>query len=88
MFCIEADRMYSIIHTKKDKKYVSAKKLSYYENLLCKDDQFIRLHRSWMVNASLIHMYSKKEKMVELENTFKIPLSKTYKENFESLFYT
>ncbi|WP_435262157.1 LytR/AlgR family response regulator transcription factor [Tenacibaculum sp. nBUS_03] len=88
VLCIEADRMYSIVYTKSNKKYMVAKKLSYYENLLCNKKDFVRLHRSWIVNINKIEVYSKKEKEVKLESDFKVPVSKSYKEGFETLFYT
>ena len=88
VYSIEADRMYSIIHMKNNKKYMVAKKLSYYENLLCDHTEFIRLHRSWIINIEKIETYSKKEKEVILDSQFKVPVSKSYKEVFEALFYT
>ena len=88
IYSIEADRMYSILHMKNDKKYMVAKKLSYYENLLCDNTEFIRLHRSWIINVDKIETYSKKEKVVVLKTQFKVPVSKSYKEKFETLFYT
>ena len=86
--CIEADRMYSTVHTIKGKKYVIAEKLSYYEQLLCNDIDFVRLHRSWIVNLNKIETYSKRTKEVVLETQFKVPVSKTNKEAFEMLLYS
>ncbi|WP_272150342.1 LytR/AlgR family response regulator transcription factor [Tenacibaculum aiptasiae] len=86
ILCIEADRMYSVIYTNNDKKYVVAKKLSYYQKLLCTDNDFARVHRSWIINVNQIETYSKKEKEVKLKTDLKIPISKSYKEYFEELF--
>ena len=88
VLCIEADRMYSVLHTTTNKKYTVAKKMSYYEDLLCNNINFIRLHRSWIVNVDKIKMYSKREKEVILEADFKVPVSKSNKESFEMLFYS
>lgn len=88
VLCIEADRMYSVLHTVKNKKYLVAKKLSYYEGVLCDDTNFIRLHRSWIVNLNKVNRYSKRDKEVILETEFKVPVSKSNKENFETLFYS
>ncbi len=87
LVCIEADRMYSVLHTKDNNQYLVAKKLSYYEGLLCQDKNFIRVHRSWIVNTNLIKNYSKKCKELTLETEVKIPVSRGYKDNFESLLY-
>lgn len=88
VLCIEADRMYCTLYTVKGAKYVIAKKLSYYEKLLCNEIDFIRLHRSWIVNLSKIETYSKRTKEVVLETQFKVPVSKANKEEFEKLLYS
>ena len=86
ILCIEADRMYSIIYTVDNKKYIASKKLSYYENLLSNDTGFIRVHRSWIINTNFIKIYSRKDKTIQLDNQFKVPVSKSYKEGFETIF--
>ena len=88
ILCIGADRMYVNLYIQKNKKYIVAKRLSYYEELLCEEKGFFRVHRSWIVNLNKIQMYSKKEKEVTLEDNFKVPVSKSYKEKFEKLFYS
>lgn len=87
ILCIEADRMYSVIYTVKGKEFVVAKKLNYYETLFSEKTVFIRIHRSWIVNINQIDTYSKKVKEVVLKTKFKVPVSKSYKENFEKIFY-
>lgn len=87
LICIEADRMYSVLYTIDKRQYLVSKKLSYYEGLLCQDKNFIRVHRSWIVNSNLIKNYSKKCKELTLETDVKIPVSRGYKDNFESLLY-
>ena len=79
--------MYSLIHLQKNKKFIVAKKLSYYENLLRDNTQFVRIHRSWIINTDKIVMYSKKEKLVILKDNIKVPLSKSYKDKFENIFF-
>lgn len=86
ILCVEADRMYSIIYTVKGKEFVVAKKLNYYESLFSSEEMFIRVHRSWIVNTNHINTYSKKEKEIKLDSELKIPVSKSYKESFETLF--
>lgn len=88
ILCIEADRMYSIIHSADNKKFIVAKKLSYYEELFSTEGDFIRVHRSWMANANKIEIYSKKEKNITINTNITIPVSKSYKESFEALFYS
>lgn len=86
ILCIEADRMYSIIHTIDNKRYVAAKKLNYYETLFADAEFFIRVHRSWGINTNHILSYSKKERKVALYCQKHIPVSKGYKEQFEEVF--
>ncbi len=85
IICVEADRMYSILHLKNAKKYVVAKKMRYYESLLSENNQFVRVHRSWLLNTNHNISYSKKEKLLIVEG-FKIPVSKSYKEQFEAIY--
>lgn len=84
--CIEADRMYTSITLNDNKVYTAAKKLSYFEKIFSQHNNFIRIHRSWLVNSDFIFSYSKRDKNVSLKNDIKIPVSKSYKEDFESLF--
>jgi len=85
IICIEADRMYSTIYTLSGKKYVAAKKLMYYEKLL-KDNDFFRVHRSWIVNLNHIKLYAKVDKLIKLSNSITIPIGNGYKEELENMF--
>lgn len=90
IICIQANRAYSnftVLNTDKniEKTYTYAKKLAYFEENLPKK-QFIRVHRSWIINFNFIQSYSKKESIITLSNNQQIPISKTYKEVFERLF--
>lgn len=84
VLCIEADRMYSKIYTLSNKQFLVAKKLRHYEELL-KQNNFVRVHRSWIVQLYHIHSYSKKERSVLLKNNITIPVSKTFKDALEHL---
>lgn len=85
ILCFQAERMYTKIYTTDNKEHLIAKKMSFYENLLLDDHNFIRVHRSWIINTSHLEFYSKKEKELQLTGGFKVPLSKTYKEVFEQI---
>lgn len=86
--CIQADRMYSIIHLQNDKKYIVSKKLSYYESLLSENKEFMRSHRSWILNMNKISTYSKKNKEATLITGIQVPISKSYKDKFEDFLYS
>ncbi|MCH2196504.1 LytTR family DNA-binding domain-containing protein [Kordia sp.] len=87
ILCMEADRMYTIIHTVEKKQYIVAKKLRYYEDLL-KDHNLVRVHRSWLIHLNHIETYSKKERAVTLNPQKKVPVSKGFKTAFEEVFHS
>lgn len=90
IMCIQASRVYSnliVYNTEKkiEKVYTYSKTLGYFEETL-PNNQFVRVHRSWIINFNYIKFYSKKENTITLENKQQIPVSKTYKEALENLF--
>lgn len=81
---IEANRMYSKFHlVDKTRQYLYAKKLSFFEKLFENTANFMRVHRSWIINTNTITSYSKKEANVLLQNGMIVPISKSYKNSFE-----
>ncbi|WP_034060954.1 LytR/AlgR family response regulator transcription factor [Lacinutrix jangbogonensis] len=85
---IEADRMYSNLCVEgklASKTYTYAKKLRDFEDIFDDLDNFIRIHRSWIININYLQSYSKKDKEVLLINNKRIPVSKSYKEKLEKL---
>lgn len=88
---IEAARMYSIISVSDTPKqtikhYTYSKELKYFEVLFEQVPNFIRVHRSWMINTRYITSYSKKDLHITLNNRIQIPLGRSYKTTFENLF--
>ncbi len=77
---LEADGKYTIFHTIKGIKRVSAYGLSYYTSLLS-DAFFFQTHRSFIINLSYVLKYEKSGK-VFLENNVKIPLARSKKNEF------
>lgn len=87
---IQANRAYSkilVFNTDKqiETAYTYAKKLVYFEENLPKK-LFIRVHRSWVINFNFITSYSRKSNLITLKNMQQIPVSKSYKEDFEKYF--
>lgn len=90
IFYFEASRMYCTICVNEststsEKNYTYAKKLKHFEETLCENTNFIRVHRSWIVNLKHVISYSKKEHTLLLRNNKTIPISKNYKDILESL---
>lgn len=81
--CIEANRTYVQIHSTEN-TYVYSKPLKYFENLLMENSQFLRVHRSWIVNTDFIKKYSKKDALLRMKNDLEISVSRSYKENLKA----
>ncbi len=82
IICIEADRMYSYIHTLDGEKYIASKNLNYYEELFFETQNLKRVHRSWVANLSKVDSYSLTSRKIHI-NDKEIPVSKTYKDDVE-----
>ena len=77
---IEAARNYSIIHGLNGKLWVSSKTLQAFDELLNPSCQFLRLHRSYLVNRSLIVdcFYENDAFVVLLRNDKKIRVARRH----------
>ena len=83
IIAIEAQESYCIIHTT-EKKIVASKNLKHFETVLESLPQFIRVHKSWMVNKEHIKNYSKSDLSIQLSNGVTTKLSKYKKAEFEA----
>lgn len=83
IIALEASESYTQIHTKTE-KYIYSKNLKYFENLLEKNTNFVRSHKSWMVNIYKVEKFSKSELSIQLENNIEAKLSKYKKLDFEN----
>jgi two-component system LytT family response regulator len=57
---IEADRAYSIIHLENGTKKVMSKNMGYFEEVLQPVDDFVKSHRSFLVNLKHMKSFTKK----------------------------
>ncbi len=83
IIAIEAQESYCIIHTN-EKKIVASKNLKHFETILESLPQFIRVHKSWIVNKEHIKNYSKSDLSIQLSNGLTTKLSKYKKAEFEA----
>lgn len=81
---IEAQESYSTIYTLKE-RFVMSKNLKYFERTLDENSEFIRVHKSWIVNRSFILNYSKSDLQINLDGGITAKLSKYKKADFESM---
>lgn len=83
---IEAQESYCTIHTR-DKKYTVSKNLKHFERNLEGIDNFIRVHKSWIINKNTIVNYSKSDLLINLQGEVSAKLSKYKKTEFEELMF-
>ena len=83
IIAIEASESYSFINTLCGKKFIVSKNLKHFETLFDKNTNFLRTHKSWIVNLDHLKEYSKSKLIIELENNILAKLSKYKKVQFE-----
>jgi DNA-binding LytR/AlgR family response regulator len=79
---IQADADYTELHLK-DKKVLSSEPLRYWLEIL-PTDQFVQVHKSYIVNAGSIEKISGNQ--IFLENEAAVPIGRTYKDSFIQRF--
>lgn len=79
---MSASESYTEIHTKSE-KFVYSKNLKYFEKLLENNSNFVRTHKSWMVNTSFVQKFSKSALTIEMAGGFFAKLSRFKKVQFE-----
>lgn len=82
IIAIEAQESYSTLYTL-TRRYTASKNLKHFERLLGDAPDFIRVHKSWMVNKTHILNYSRSELNINMEGDIQAKLSKYKKEEFE-----
>lgn len=82
IYCLNGARNYTFIQTKSGKT-LSAKTLAHYESIL-EDKGFFRCHRSFLVNASLIHKIQ--DHLIIMKDGTTLPLSRRKKSKLKSFF--
>lgn len=84
IIAIEAKESYSCVQTATD-KYMLSKNLKHLERMLVDNHNFIRVHKSWIVNIDYILNYSKSDLTIKLESDVSAKLSKYKIAEFEAL---
>lgn len=80
---IEAQESYCLLHAG-ERKHVVSRNLKHFENLLEDQPQFLRVHKSWIINTQHILHYSKAELLINMTGGVVAKLSKYQKADFEA----
>lgn len=83
IIAIEASESYSYIYTNDTNKYIVSKNLKHFETLFSANSNFLRTHKSWIINLDYLIEYSKSKLIIELEHNIQAKLSKYKKLQFE-----
>lgn len=81
---IEAQESYSKIHFSNRSNKVVSKNLKHFETLLDGHGDFFRTHKSWIVNSTYLHNYSRSRLEINLATNVIAKLSKYRKAEFEA----
>lgn len=77
---LEADGSYVRVNCLNGRYRLISKNLKYFENILDDVPQFLRTHRSYLVNLRFLAFYSRSESALHLKNDVKIPISRERKQ--------
>ena len=80
---LEGCSNYTIFHLQNGKKRIYAHTISHFEEQLISED-FIRIHRGFLVNSSCIVGYDKTENTLQMKNNLKASISRRKRKNLIS----
>lgn len=83
IIAIEAQAAYCTLHME-DRQLVASKNLKHFETLLEDSKDFLRVHKSWLINKRHLLFYSKSEMLIHLKGGLVAKLSKYQKAEFEA----
>ncbi len=86
VIAIEANEAYTHIIDNEGYKYTLSKNLKYFETLLEENNEFMRVHKSWIVNRNFIISYSNADYALYLQNNLEAKLSKYKKAEFDEWY--
>lgn len=84
IIAFEAQESYCTIYTSTN-RYVQSKNLKHFESLLDENKEFVRVHKSWIVNLKKLESYNKAELRIQLTGGISAKVSKYKKQEFEVL---
>ncbi|MBL7932064.1 MAG: response regulator transcription factor [Bacteroidia bacterium] len=83
IICLQAESNYTYIFLDGGEKIVTTKTLKEFENQLCEDNnKFMRVHNSYIVNLNKVVRLIKSSDTAVLKDDFKVPISKSKRDDF------
>ncbi|MES2519454.1 MAG: LytTR family DNA-binding domain-containing protein [Bacteroidota bacterium] len=82
---LEGHSNYTLFHLQNGKQRMYAHTLGYFQELL-DSEQFIRIHRGFLVNSSYIVGYNKTEHKLQMENNLEAIISRRRRKNLPIVF--
>lgn len=74
--CIKGEGAYSEIICSDGNKHLVSRNLKNFEDIMCIDNNFVRIHKSYIVNTNFITAYNKSDGgSLELKNGMQLPIS-------------
>lgn len=80
--CLESKSNYTSFSLVNEKTILSPKTLKEYEDLLCDNVMFMRVHHSFIVNLQMVQRYLKETELIVMRNGQNIHLSRNRKGRF------
>jgi two-component system LytT family response regulator len=82
---LESNGSYTTFFLKDKRRFVKSKNLKYFEDALVQYSQFMRVHKSYIVNRDQIKAYHKNSQELEFLNGATVPMSIGYRAFIEQL---
>ena len=82
---LEGHSNYTLFYLQNGKPRMYAHTIGYFQELL-DSEQFIRIHRGFLVNSSCIVGYDKIENKLQMENNLEASISRRRKKNLSETF--
>lgn len=83
IIAFEAQESYTRIHTQQNGSIITSKNLKHFENMLKGEEDFFRVHKSWLINMKQIVSVSYTALEVQLTNDLVAKLSKYKRSDFK-----
>lgn len=80
---IEAEGVYTRIYLKDKSQLFISKNIKMFEDMLCKQDNFLRIHRSFIVNTDHISQYNRSDGYLSLYSGAALKIAREKKQWFE-----